>query len=864
MDIIPELLRGASNGRQIVLALDSDQAGQQAARQLAEVLVSRGLQPDRLRLFTWPAKDANETLLAGWQEKAVLQAIKSSPAWPQVLIVTAADAEGEELVQGAGLQTLFATLARLNDFELQHYRQLACERLKIRKGVFDRLLQTARRASTADQSPTCRYLVHEGCLSQRFYDAAGKPFLKPLCNFNAWIEQDVLHDNGQDILRMLRVAGLLNHKPLPQVMIRANQFAHLDWVLQEWGSAAIIEPGNHSREHLRAAIQYLSQGVLQRRIYTHTGWMVRDGGRVFLSAGGAIAATSFSSSWTGFEASQDTVHMANLALGIAGQGGSRIINADGHGVVTGEHPDQDSQDCAQAGIGALPNAGDLEQVSHSRVGGKNGSQLQSTAGKPEKDLRGTVNAEHELLHSKQQLLDRDDIDPLGDMIQTGKRQLSPILVGQDDQISDQKAEPIEVELDRDLALYNLPTCPTRVASAMVASLSYLDLAPPQVTFPLWSAMWLAPLRGLVSCAFSLWVYGATGTFKSTLAALALNHYGPGFDDKHLPASFTDTVNRLEHKAFVVKDAPLVIDDFAPQKETRTQNEYIRTAHRIVRGAGNLSGRGRLNSASIPLATYVPRSLLIITGEDLPNSQSLVARLFVVEINQGDLLREKLSVLQSQRDLLSHAMAAYLSWLAANWDGLKETLPARWQHYREGAIQAGLHMRLPEALASLSIGLEMGLRFAVYLGQLDGASFQYLLQQGRAAFAEGNRKMLARLQEEKPEEMYLRTLWELLAQGKVYLQPLAEGAPLGDWSGKSEMIGWHDDQYLYLLPQAAFNRIARHYRDQGDSFPVGETTLRKLLKEAGLLVYDAKRRTRSVWVKGKAERVLVLKRKSVGL
>ena len=118
---------------------------------------------------------------------------------------------------------------------------------------------------------------------------------------------------------------------------------------------------------------------------------------------------------------------------------------------------------------------------------------------------------------------------------------------------------------------------------MSSSISYLTVAPGRVTYPLWAAMWLAALRELVSCTFTLWLYGATGTFKSTLAALALNHYGANFDEKHLPASFTDTANRLKQKAFTINDAPLVIDDFAPQKEHSSHQEYTRTAHRMVRG-----------------------------------------------------------------------------------------------------------------------------------------------------------------------------------------------------------------------------------------------------------------------------------------
>jgi hypothetical protein len=545
--------------------------------------------------------------------------------------------------------------------------------------------------------------------------------------------------------RQLRVAGELNHKHFPMARVRASEFARMDWIIREWGSAAIIEPGNQCREHLRAAIQHLSCEVEQRRIFTHTGWLVEGEERLYLSAGGALRANS------------------------------------------------------------LVDGGDLHAV-----GEKEGVA----------DLSGLQTKEQSAYNSSQ---------------------------------------PYQVELDRDLSLYRLPNSPQGIREAVSLSLSFLDLAAPRVTYPLWAAMWLAPLRELVNCAFTLWVYGVTGTFKSTLAALALNHYGAQFDDKHLPASFTDTVNRLEQKAFMVKDAPLVIDDFAPQKEHYSHQEYTRTAHRIVRGIGNLSGRGRLSASSLPLTTYLPRSLLIITGEDLPSSQSLMARLFVVEVERGDVDRQRLSQLQAARQRLPHAMAGYLTWLAANWNGMVETLPPRWRQYREGAVQNGLHMRLPEAVASLSLGLEMGLRYAAYLGVIEGDGFQYLLNQGRQTFAQSTQVMTGRINEEQAEQLFVSTLRELMAQGKVFLRHKERGLMEEEQGAHADLLGWYDDQFVNLLPQVSYNRVARHFREQGDFFPVRETTLYKMLKECGALVCAGSRLTHSKWMQGKTQRVLVLKR-----
>ncbi len=420
-------------------------------------------------------------------------------------------------------------------------------------------------------------------------------------------------------------------------------------------------------------------------------------------------------------------------------------------------------------------------------------------------------------------------------------------------------EGIEVELDDDLDLYQVPVHPENPAEAMRASLEFLGIAPERATFPIWSAVWLAPLRELINVAFALWVFGGTGAMKSTLVAAALNHYGGGFDDKHLPCSFVDTANRIEQKAFVVKDALLLIDDFTPQKDRRSASEYTLKAHRIVRDVGNLTGRGRLTSEATARATYAPRGMVAITGEDLPESEALIARLFVVEMFRGDVDIPKLTAFQGQRNLLPNAMGGYVQWLAQNWEGLSQTVPAQWRNYRQRAFGSGIHLRLPEAVAGLALGLEMGLRYAVYLGVVEQEQYAALMEKGWNSMLQGAQGMAQRVHEEKPETLFTRTISEMLTQGRIYLRHRENGKLLGGASDRGEFFGWFDQNYIYMLPEATYNLVAKYFRDQGNVFPVRESTLRKMLEESGILIGREGRRARSEYLEGRTQRVLVLKR-----
>lgn len=59
-------------------------------------------------------------------------------------------------------------------------------------------------------------------------------------------------------------------------------------MLKKLGPQAIIYPGQ--QQHARAAIQFLSVGIEQQRVFTHPGWRSHESGWIYLHSGGAVGA----------------------------------------------------------------------------------------------------------------------------------------------------------------------------------------------------------------------------------------------------------------------------------------------------------------------------------------------------------------------------------------------------------------------------------------------------------------------------------------------------------------------------------------------------------------------------------------------
>ena len=194
-------------------------------------------------------------------------------------------------------------------------------------------------------------------------------------------------------------------------------------------------------------------------------------------------------------------------------------------------------------------------------------------------------------------------------------------------------EDVEVTLSPDLQRYELPTPPTGVAlvEAVLSSLGSLEVAGDRVTVPIYCVPWRAALGG---CDTGLHLVGTTGGGKTELVALAQQHYGAAMGARNLPGSWLSTDNALEALAFATKDALLVVDDFCPTGSQYDVQAMHRKADRLFRGLGNTAGRGRLRADGTPRPTRPPRGMVLITGEDLPRSQSLGARVLVEAVPRG--------------------------------------------------------------------------------------------------------------------------------------------------------------------------------------------------------------------------------------
>jgi hypothetical protein len=402
------------------------------------------------------------------------------------------------------------------------------------------------------------------------------------------------------------------------------------------------------------------------------------------------------------------------------------------------------------------------------------------------------------------------------------------------------AENISIEIEKELDRYVLPEVIMDPVKAARASLRLLKVAPLHITIPLLAIVYLAPLGEAFKQAgiepnFVVWLHGTTGSRKTSLGQLFLSHFGK-FVSKNPPASFKDTANAIERKAFSTKDSLILIDDFHPEASRYESQKMLQIAQRILRMYGDRIGRGRLTSQIQFQKTFAPRGMAIVTGEDVPKGESSVARFIEAEIQLDDVNLEELTKMQRFSPLLSEAMVGYIKFLAPQMDDLPSLLEERFIEKRVKFQKNASHGRLGESAAWLMVAFDMMLAYMESIDVVTAEKAEQFSLNAEKVLTQTIAKQNSLVAQEKPEEIFIKTLGELFVTNKVRLSPLMKGLESEDAlvSTHGERIGWYDKNFYYLLPDATYNAVNTFLSKRGQNFPVSDRTLWKHLEQANMI------------------------------
>ena len=404
-----------------------------------------------------------------------------------------------------------------------------------------------------------------------------------------------------------------------------------------------------------------------------------------------------------------------------------------------------------------------------------------------------------------------------------------------------------VELSHNMRRYDLTDATPDVdrLTATMDSLNLLHLAPVNITFPLLSTMYLAPLCSWLDkieqpVSHVLVLHGKTQSKKSTLSALFLSHFGRGFTAQSLPCNFQSTANAIRGHMFEAADIPLVVDDFHPSPTSRRNSvdAMTDTCQQLVRAWGDHADRQRMNADGATVRkSRPPRGLGIITAEFLPDlGESGLSRCYVIELKPGSV--SNLDALTNAQRIASDghlvcSMRHYIEWLAKRicQDNFLAELQTTFLNARDDILSAGdkyaVHGRLATSGAHLIVGLKYMLQFMRDIGVISVEKKFELYQAGRDAILYNLDTHERSIKEDDPLRLFSNYIGELLDIEGSFSSG-ASGSWLGDGCCGIVVNGW-----IYARPATLFGRIAQTCKNAGTGFPISQKELWKRLHEAGV-------------------------------
>lgn len=405
--------------------------------------------------------------------------------------------------------------------------------------------------------------------------------------------------------------------------------------------------------------------------------------------------------------------------------------------------------------------------------------------------------------------------------------------------ADGRADGMSTLLHPALSDYRLPpeASDGDVYEGVHSSLALMGLADRDKLAPMLAGVYRSVLG---SCGFSIYVVGRSNVYKTEVLSLAMRHLGVGLKPDRLTASWSSTAAGVASICAAAKDSIVAVDDLV---STNAAADAAR-ADRILRDAANHVSRHRATSTGAAGPATQMQAMIMATGEELPPGQSLHTRLLAIELRPGDISPDALTRCQSDAESgrYASAMGAYVRWLAGRLENARETASRKAREYRDHVLPDTRYPRTATAIGELAAGMDTFLEFGEDYGVISTSERQdYFDRAWRALLAAANAQSDDH-REQDPAERFVGLIAQAVATGAAHMAAMDEHDVLHPpqrwgwrqtdgwlWKPQGQLIGYVDDQSVYLLPDAAY-RVAHRIGSTGAK----AQTLWKRLDEAGML------------------------------
>ena len=355
--------------------------------------------------------------------------------------------------------------------------------------------------------------------------------------------------------------------------------------------------------------------------------------------------------------------------------------------------------------------------------------------------------------------------------------------------------------------------------------------------------------------FIMWIYGLTGSMKTSASKIFFNLFNR--EKEYISATFKDTKTAVEIKAAEYKDSILLLDDYHPTTSSIEKREMQSLASHILRIYGDGISKSRSTKNLDKAKEYPPRELCVITGEDIIDGESSVARFIGIEVCPGDYKTEVLAYYQSNTLIYSTHMYYFIDWVSKNFNEIIEFIREKFLVYRDSMLNFFRHKRLADSYIFLCLTYDILFGYCKNMGIIDISNLFYNGDYVKNIIRDTIKLHEQSTVKQDPAILYLLAIQELILSKKCKL------IEKNKTNNEKSIIGYKDEDYYYLIPNLAYSNVIEFWKRQNIDFPVTSDRVNKALDELKVIKTSPEgnsiKRTVKASINGERKRYLIIYR-----
>lgn len=375
---------------------------------------------------------------------------------------------------------------------------------------------------------------------------------------------------------------------------------------------------------------------------------------------------------------------------------------------------------------------------------------------------------------------------------------------------------------------------------------YLKLECPTITTLILTSV-VASLRSLFVEAeviphFVVYIYGTTGTFKTTIAKYFAWLYGDNTKLGGLFGELESTNFALEQMIDLAKDVCVVIDDIAPCQKNHNTKEKMEKAASLIRKA--TSGVGTKKGVDGKLKEISFDVMMILTAETLLETTSVMNRTILLNADKYKISAKALHLMEKYPDFSVQLQRSIIEWAVGNPEEIVGAIHSMFRDFRNEEPKSSKGMsanRLRETRHVLQVAWQLLVKwsdsFDAGYGSLLGVAEDVADTMNR--LMEDEYAIIRRMELQQQPENILLLLLKVIDNKSIQIAESRVEFKLLEIEGKQEAcFGLFHKGYLHLRDQKFLDFLQYKYKKN-----ITKSSFRKCLEKEGLLIKDKSKNRR---------------------